>query len=1309
MNKKSCLVFMLLYISPIFASNTLFNPKYEPNIELGLKTGNKRDIARLGVIIPVYTTNKGLVFANIFGMLDSIEAREGNFGIGYRHLENNYIIGAYGFYDKRLSQYNNLFNQLTFGGEYLREHFEFRTNIYLPLDKDKKVFSEKSKSRSNFTTITKNNVLFEKALSGFDVELGGNSPSLQSLEGFIAYYYFQGSNIKAIHGPRIRTNLHLTNNLSIEGELSYDRLRDIAYFVGVNLHCVIGKHQASLSKLRKKMTQMAIRDIDVITDSYEIEEVIAIAQDMTVDNIEPIDELPKEDLKEEQSQEELKQEPKVCTKEEADSEREKQEDELNKYYQESYNPYKDLTILGLTQELNEDIYKKVKKAYRKHALKLHPDRNVGKYTKEKKDKWHAINEAYERLTKWQEIKKQDSVEVEAGKSSNNPSQSDKFPAQTSTETALVVYTPPVAQNPVEKKEQSAAKPADKIAINSFTGSADVQSTIESIVVYNPSTIKLVRKKSGNQDGTTEQLIHVPSYNIRGLVRHLPKSIPQDKLKQLVTDDMHWMVGKYANTDNYYVDGRMRARGGVWPLLVPEAIGGALVVGAGIITYLQTPSYDWSPADSGQSSVHHDQDVVNLTLPPRNENAVDYSRSRYGAAADEEYHRNIQSQQAVLEQQLSAQMANIDLNSSSAVVTPLSHTVVDIAQPLAPMRIESGAAAAAPVTADPRLFQNMPGDALMRNHNFYRGLEAAQHQQFYEEEARKNRQQAQKSLEVARQSAQNLHAANVEHNRIEQERAQRLHAEHVAFQQSQTQLSQAAAGWSQGLQNELSAAINPVYGQITGKRAEQAQAAQEMQGHGAYTLPWIRLNTRVKNIDKEVLALEQQASQIQAGFEQRAAQEQSHIQLIDGKLLSLNEQQIALAQKEAQLRNTQLKLTGNQFNKEYKQTIMASGAMQEEINSQIVVLQQEQTALEASVHQTTQEVAGQRAGVNALRAEIGQLNVAPSLTAGVQGAKQEALAIRQRAHNNSISAIETEHARVTNDLSSQHQDRMGALHHRNQDRQLVAQINELMQEQQQYQQRKVEHSNILLATQANHANIEILQKRLAIVSAEHAEGISQEIAQLVASNEQLQQALTESAQALTSKEESFNAKSSVIESTIVSSDALLETEKQFKRDAAATVVTAKGNAITNIEADLREKVAKIRIAMESTIQEDIEKVQKLAREKQEEAARAAEEASTSGAAAAPPEPPEDEEDNNKSQRAEEKEDSSQDQNSWRQDKKLTPGEIDKLKAEGIDVHELKWRKNAGRRDLFKDKQGNIIAKPKSGEGQGEPTGLNIKDF
>jgi RHS repeat-associated protein len=60
----------------------------------------------------------------------------------------------------------------------------------------------------------------------------------------------------------------------------------------------------------------------------------------------------------------------------------------------------------------------------------------------------------------------------------------------------------------------------------------------------------------------------------------------------------------------------------------------------------------------------------------------------------------------------------------------------------------------------------------------------------------------------------------------------------------------------------------------------------------------------------------------------------------------------------------------------------------------------------------------------------------------------------------------------------------------------------------------------------------------------------------------------------------------------------------------------------------------------------------------------------------------------------------------QDKRLTSGEIDRLKIAGEDIHGIKTGKGT---DLFKTKSGDIVEKPLDGRGEGIETGLNINNY
>lgn len=59
----------------------------------------------------------------------------------------------------------------------------------------------------------------------------------------------------------------------------------------------------------------------------------------------------------------------------------------------------------------------------------------------------------------------------------------------------------------------------------------------------------------------------------------------------------------------------------------------------------------------------------------------------------------------------------------------------------------------------------------------------------------------------------------------------------------------------------------------------------------------------------------------------------------------------------------------------------------------------------------------------------------------------------------------------------------------------------------------------------------------------------------------------------------------------------------------------------------------------------------------------------------------------------------------QAKRLSEGEIKKLKAAGYNIHDLKPHDKF---DLFKDERGNIFVKSKKGNGPGDPLNININE-
>ena len=74
---------------------------YYPRIELTPKYGNERMMVRGKGLSPLIQSYNRLTYISAIGWIDSLKSYEGNIGLGARWLQDNYIIGGYGFIDLR--------------------------------------------------------------------------------------------------------------------------------------------------------------------------------------------------------------------------------------------------------------------------------------------------------------------------------------------------------------------------------------------------------------------------------------------------------------------------------------------------------------------------------------------------------------------------------------------------------------------------------------------------------------------------------------------------------------------------------------------------------------------------------------------------------------------------------------------------------------------------------------------------------------------------------------------------------------------------------------------------------------------------------------------------------------------------------------------------------------------------------------------------------------------------------------------------------------------------------------------------------
>ena len=108
-------------------------PKWTPHIDVEGKTGTKRNLGEADLFVPLAQDGTTLLFSSLRTRMDDSDGLEGNFGLGLRHmLESGWNLGAYAYFDRRKSELENYFSQVTLGLEALSLDWDLRANAYLP-------------------------------------------------------------------------------------------------------------------------------------------------------------------------------------------------------------------------------------------------------------------------------------------------------------------------------------------------------------------------------------------------------------------------------------------------------------------------------------------------------------------------------------------------------------------------------------------------------------------------------------------------------------------------------------------------------------------------------------------------------------------------------------------------------------------------------------------------------------------------------------------------------------------------------------------------------------------------------------------------------------------------------------------------------------------------------------------------------------------------------------------------------------------------------------------------------------------------
>lgn len=261
-------------------SELLSKNKYQPYLEIGgAKYFNQNSSAAnlYDLFIPLFQTDDQLFFTDLRIFDRSGSSFEGNAHLGFRKLfaDKQQMLGIYGAYDYKKSQYGNGFNQIMLGAEYWNNNWFFGGNIYKPIGTTKRLFKNeeiqvnKPDSRSIF-----NNKYFEKPLPGIDAEIG-----YAPIESFTVYgggYYFHANNVATVAGPKIRITYNYTkpygrilgilDGIGLEAGVQHDKPRGDTFYAGIKLKIGLtnsAKHTSILG-FERHMTELVRRDPDIV-------------------------------------------------------------------------------------------------------------------------------------------------------------------------------------------------------------------------------------------------------------------------------------------------------------------------------------------------------------------------------------------------------------------------------------------------------------------------------------------------------------------------------------------------------------------------------------------------------------------------------------------------------------------------------------------------------------------------------------------------------------------------------------------------------------------------------------------------------------------------------------------------------------------------------------------------------------------------------------------------------------------------------------------------------------------------------------
>lgn len=260
-------------------------PKWGPHIDVEGKAGTKRNLGEADLFVPLAQDGTTLLFTSLRTRMDDSDGLEGNFGLGLRHmLDSGWNLGTYAYFDRRKSELENYFSQVTLGLEALSLDWDLRANAYLPQGR-----RSHQVDALNTAEVSGTSVIFrggeERSLSGFDAEIGWRLPffdseAAQQLRLYAGGYRFTGDDdaVPDVQGPRLRAEMVFDAvpglwdgaRLALGAEWQHDDPRGSQGFLSARLRIPLqsfGKTASRLTPMERRMADPVVRDIDIVSQA----------------------------------------------------------------------------------------------------------------------------------------------------------------------------------------------------------------------------------------------------------------------------------------------------------------------------------------------------------------------------------------------------------------------------------------------------------------------------------------------------------------------------------------------------------------------------------------------------------------------------------------------------------------------------------------------------------------------------------------------------------------------------------------------------------------------------------------------------------------------------------------------------------------------------------------------------------------------------------------------------------------------------------------------------------------------------------